>query len=177
MKEHLLQCQNYLEHPDHSGNSVLCEWWRRNPQGKEDQKGISLTGVKQTYLEMDRLNEKAQQELDNLAAAVIYEGGRPLDLFNHPTMQAFIKKLNPAYRIPSPKMFAGPLLERNYQKIRTRVQAYIDNSTCLNFISDGSANINHECINNLSVLTDVGAFQLESEEILSIKHTAEEEAK
>lgn len=109
---------------------------------------------------MDRLNEKAQQELDDIAATVIYEGGRPLDLFNHPTMQAFIKKLNPAYRIPLPKMFAGPLLERSYHKIRNQVQAYVDKSTCLNFISDGSSNINHERINNLSVLTDVGAFQL-----------------
>lgn len=57
------------------------------------------------------------------------------------------------------------------------MQAYINKSSFLNFISDGSSNINYERINNLLVYTSTDVFQLESKEIPAIKYTTKEKAK
>ena len=71
-------------------------------------------------------------------------------------------------------MFAGVLLDEIYEKMRVDVHNAIDTCTYLNYVTDGSLNISHERIVNLSVHTHMGVFQLESEEIPAIKHSAAE---
>ncbi len=53
----------------------------------------------------------------------------------------------------------------------------LDKCTYFNFVTDSSLNKQHGRIVNLSVNTEIGLFQLESQIIRSIKHTAEELAR
>ena len=134
------------------------------------------SGLHQTKLAMDKLQPKEQEELADLATIAIYADGKSLDLFNKPHIIAFINKLNPAFVIPSRKTFSETLLDKAYLKIKNEVQEQLDQATYLNFICDGSQNINKERITNLSVQTDVNAFQLASKELSSFKHGAAKEA-
>ena len=82
--------------------------------------------------------------------------------------------MNPAWKITSAKLFAGVLLDEIYGKMRMNVHSAIETCTYLNYVTDGSSHISHERIVNLSVHTQMGVFQLESEEIPAIKHSAPE---
>lgn len=64
------------------------------------------------------------------------------------------------------------LLDEIYGKIKIDVLNAIDTCTYLNYVTEGSSNTSHERIVNLSVHTQMGIFQLESEEIPAIKHSA-----
>lgn len=53
----------------------------------------------------------------------------------------------------------------------------LDKCTYFNFVTDGSANMQRNCIINLFVHAKKGIFQFEFAVIPSIKHTADEQAK
>lgn len=75
------------------------------------------------------------------------------------------------------KLFAGVLLDKIYGKIKIDVHAAVDTCTYLNYVTEYSSNISHKRIVNPSIHTQIGVFQLESEEIPAIKYFAPELAK
>ena len=104
----------------------------------------------------------------------LYRTGKSFNTFEDESWAAWCHKMNPAWKIPPAKLFAGVLLDEIYGKMRIDVHNAIGTCTYLNYVTDGSSNISHERIVNLSVYTQMGVFQLESEEIPAIKHSAPE---
>lgn len=98
--------------------------------------------------------------------------GRVLNLFEEPYLQALFHRLNPAWKIPSPTTFASTLLDKEYEAMKKLVLSTLLTSGHINFVTDGSSDINHNQINNLSALTQIGALQLVSEDIPGVIHTA-----
>lgn len=45
-------------------------------------------------MRVSTLSKKAQEELNELAAAALFEGGQPMNLYNQPAITTFLKKLN-----------------------------------------------------------------------------------
>ena len=90
---------------------------------------------------------------------------------------AFLHRLNPVYKIPIARLFSERLLDAAYDTIRGKLQVILDKCTYFNFVTDSSSNKQHGRIVNLSVNTEIELFQLESQIIRSIKHTAEELAR
>ncbi len=57
------------------------------------------------------------------------------------------------------------------------LQVVLDKCTYFNFVTDGYPNKQHDRIVNLPVYTEIVIFQLESQMMHSIKHTAKEIAR
>lgn len=85
--------------------------------------------------------------------------------------------MNPTWKFPSAKLFAGELLDEISEEMKKEVLQAVDSCTYLNYVIDGSSNISHERIVKLSVHTQMGIFQLKSEEISTIRNSISEQAK
>ena len=177
MKEHLKTCVPYLEDISNVGSWIVDEHNRKR-QKSDTGVVIGLGGRKrQATLDVPRLSRQDQDETSRLAAMALYRTGKSFNTFEDEGWAAWCHKMNPAWKIPSAKLFGGVLLDEIYGKMKIDVHAAVDTCTYLNYVTDGSSNISHERIVNLSVHTQMGVFQLESEEIPAIKHSAPELAK
>ena len=179
MKEHLYKCEGFYNDPDNTNHEIVREIKRRL-DGQEQKTVYSRwmqTGSKvQTKLFCPSMSEEERNILDELASLAIYVGGKPLSLYDEEFLRAFIYRLNPAYQIPSRQAFGGALLDRAYESLRELVQEEVDNAYTLNLVTDGSANVNHDRIVNISVQTPMGALYLESLGMDAIKHGGQETA-
>ena len=171
MLAHLQECQSYLEDPANKASWIVAEYRRNHSKG-----GIKSSFTKgffeQTMIDAPTLRDEQQKRLEDLAAQAIFAGGRPLNLFQCPYMSAFIRELNPAFKIPSYSTFKEALLDRSYEECKQKVEKEVLSSSYLNFISDGSSNVSYNRMENLSVQTHSGIYQLEHFEIDAIKHDA-----
>lgn len=66
--------------------------------------------------------------------------------------------MNSAWKIPSAKLFAGVSLDEIYEKMKKDVLQVVDSCIYLNYVTDGSSNISHERIVNLSIHIQMGIF-------------------
>lgn len=130
-------------------------------------------GLIQTQIAVPVLRKNDQVALDELASMELYVGGRPLSLFDEPWMKGFLHRLNTAYKVPSHTKFAGPLLDQAYDKVKHDTQVAVNDSSYLNLITDGSSNINHERMTNISCHTELGALHLSSQDIPTHTHDAQ----
>lgn len=177
MKEHLKTCEAYLEDPTNAGSCIVDEHNRKR-QRTGIQAFVSITGVKrQSRLEVPTLSNEEQEAINRMAAMALYKTGGGFSNFEDEDYAAFLHRLNPAYKIPSARLFSGRLLDEAYDTVRGELQVVLDKCTYFNFVTDGSSNKRHDCIVNLSIHTEIVIFQLESQIIPSIKHTAEELAR
>jgi hypothetical protein len=87
-------------------------------------------------------------------------------------MEQFLKLLNPAYKIPDRRRFAGALLDEAYTRVKAQVTCHFQQATHLNIIMDESSNITMERIANISVHTSNGAFYYASDNIHAKRSTA-----
>lgn len=177
MKEHIRTCTSYLEDVSNVGFWIVDE---HNPKRQRSDTGavIGLGGGKrQATLDVPRLSRQDQDEMTRLAAMALYKTGHPFNTFEDKSWAAWSHKINPVWKIPSAKLFAGVFLDEIYEKMKKDILQAVDSCTYFNYVTDGSSNISHERIVNLSVHTQMGIFQLESEEISAIKHSASELAK
>lgn len=118
------------------------------------------------------MSPKEQAECNHLAAMAIYCDGRVLNLFEGQYLQALLQRLNPARKIPSATTFAATLLDKEYEAMKKLVLSTLLASGHINFVTDGSSDINHNRINKLSAPTQIGALQLVSEDIPGMVHSA-----
>ena len=78
--------------------------------------------------------------------------------------------------MPPARSFSEDLLDKAYTKVKRLVQEQIRRTQTLNFATDGSSNINHERIVNISLHTPVGDLYLESLEMEDMRHGGVETA-
>lgn len=171
MKKRLYHCEPYLEDPANSDSWIVKGV--QHHQNNDTTSTISLQGTKQqTFLALPRMSPKKQAECNHLAAMAVYCDRRILNLFEGYYLQALFQRLNSAWKIPSATTFAATLLDKEYEAIKKLVLSTLLASEHINFVTGGSSDINHNQINNLSVLTQIGALQLVSEDILGMVHSA-----
>jgi hypothetical protein len=80
-------------------------------------------------------------------------------------MKRAFHKLNPAYKPPTRKALAGPLLEKVYSNVKDKVDTVVQATKLLNIVTDESTNINKARIVNISIHTPSGVFHWRSDDI------------
>jgi hypothetical protein len=153
-QQHLEQCQKY--------QASLQETRKR----KRNDSTTPITAF-------DQINPHEQNELDELAALMIYDIGLPLGFFEYPAVQSFFHRLRPAYNLPSRTRVSTTLLDDSYQAVKQEVEEYIDkqDNLCLSF--DESNDVANNRIMNISVTTERGAFFVENIDLGAATVTAE----
>lgn len=104
-------------------------------------------------------------------------GNQPFTVFEDPFFKPFMDAVNPAYKLPSRKMLAGPLLDSVYSQIKGRSDEMIrTTSRFINVSTDESSNIKGSRICNISVHSEYGSMHYVSEDIFAKVMTALAEA-
>ena len=85
---------------NHRYNSITAE---AGVSSTSDQKIIPST-----------ISKKGAKALDLKAAIALYMTASPFGLLQQPSMLAFIRLLNPAYKAPERRRFSGDLLNQAY---------------------------------------------------------------
>ncbi|RKF76666.1 hypothetical protein GcC1_070018 [Golovinomyces cichoracearum] len=94
--------------------------------------------------------------LEQLFAKAVYNSTANFTLFNTLEWSDFFKRVN--FKSPTRQRPAGPLLEDIYKEIKTQVQEVVDNTSCLQIVTDGSANMAKVRIENTSFLIEGVSF-------------------
>src|SRR5579859_5794863 len=126
---------------------------------------IACKDPTQTTLQVPRISSETKAQLDLMFASVCYVDGACFSLYESNTMQQALQHLNPAYKPPSRKTVAGPLLDVAYSGLKVHVDKAIRSEPWLNVITDESSNINNARICNISVHTGLGSFHWLSEDL------------
>jgi hypothetical protein len=119
MKKHLESCLPYLENPANQDTYIVVKWKQDTAVAKEETDLYTsfFGGTKQSKIAgHSALSSEEKQRLHELAALALYVGGRPLSTYDEFYMNAFITRLNPAYKIPGRKAFRS-----NSWTTRTRI--------------------------------------------------------
>ena len=140
--------------------------------GKEEEElYTSFFGKRQSKIDgYNKLSTEETQQLHELTALTLYMGGKPLGTYDEFYLRAFIQRLNLVYKLPHRRAFSEQLLDHAYEDLKKLMVQYLNDSNQLNFVTDGSSNINHNRITNLSVQTELGAIYLKSLNIPALRH-------
>jgi hypothetical protein len=114
--------------------------------------------------------------IDLSMAAICYVEAVPFSLFESDIVKTALSRLHPAYKLPTRKSIAGPLLEESYDKLQSKVRKIITGLQLLNIITDESTNINNARIANISLQSLYGSFHYISEDVGTKQLTAENTA-
>ena len=178
MRQHLETCQGYLDHPAHATDKIVLAVKNQRKEVKGEatvfSSYLSTDSLVQTRLTPLKLTDIEKDILNELAALAIYVGGKPLNFYDEFYLRAFMNRLNPSYNLPSRRAFSEELLDSAYEKMKSLVLQTIDDAYFLNLVTDGSSNINHARLINISLHTPMGALYLESIETDILKHGGEE---
>ena len=183
MRDHLFECKPYFKNPltqDHdivkSKKRLLQEEQDSRPLDEFFQPKASASTYKQTKLAIPKLLDSQKALLTELAALAMYVGGKPLSFYEETYLRLFIQHLNPAYSLPTRRAFSEELLDAAYNKLKDIVVEVIKATPTINLITDGSSNINHDRMTNISLHADVGALYLETLQMDFLKHGGQETA-
>ncbi|RKF64390.1 hypothetical protein GcC1_132026, partial [Golovinomyces cichoracearum] len=94
--------------------------------------------------------------LEQPFAKAVYTSTANFALFDTPERSDFFKRVN--FKPPTRQRLGGPLLEDICKEIKTQVQEVVDNTSGLQIVTDGSANMTKVHIENTSFLTDRVSF-------------------
>jgi Protein of unknown function (DUF 659) len=89
---------------------------------------------------------------------MIYQAGLPFNFFEKPEVLAFLRSINSAYISLKRSYLATIMLDTTWQAVKDKVDTEINKEDQLNVCFDGSSNINHQRICNISVTTKKEAF-------------------
>jgi hypothetical protein len=89
---------------------------------------------------------------------MVFQAGLPFNFFEKPEVIAFLRVLNSAYIPPKTTFLKTTMLDNTWKAVKKEVDAEIEKEEQLNVCFDGSSNINHQRIYNISVTTRKGAF-------------------
>jgi hypothetical protein len=93
---------------------------------------------------------------------MVYDCSLSLGFFEHPSVIAFLKRLQPAYSPPPRSRLDDKLLEDCYKATKTEVEDYIDTQELLSISFDESNNVSSDRIMNIAVTTPHRAFYYEN---------------
>jgi hypothetical protein len=148
MKLHLVDCSLYQQFLA-TQTAERAAKKRKIDTGEAEPTQVTLS---------DRLSPTRQAQADELAALMIYQAGLPFNFFEKPEVLAFLRSINSAYVPPKRSCLATTMLDTTWQAVKDKVDTEIDKEDQLNVCFDGSSNINHQRICNISVTTKKGAF-------------------
>jgi hypothetical protein len=151
MRQHLIQCDKYLN--------------LHKAKGVENAITRQAAATKQTQLNIPRLSSATKDLLDMDFAEACYVSGAPFTIFQDDAMIRAFQTLNPAYKPPTRKALAGPLLDKVYSSLKEKVDKAVEATKLLNIVTDESSNISRSRIANISIHTTSGVFHWRSEDI------------
>jgi len=101
----------------------------------------------------DRLNADQHNEFDTVLARAIYASGTPLSMTENIYWQVAMKKIRPAYSLPSRYKLTNTLLGAEYDRVSLAVNEEIAATPSLALMCDGWTNVRNESIINFVVTT------------------------
>ncbi len=113
-----------------------------------------------------------QENLEVLLARAMYTSGTAFHMFNSPKWQLFFRKLRPSFKLPTSYKFSTPLLEAEYNSVKTEVNNHIKESSILSLQTDAWSNIRNDSINNYLKNTPKPVF-FETIHTKENRHTSE----
>lgn len=174
MKQHLHQCKDFLDDSTNDRHAIVVkvknEELLRRSQSLTSLSLRSEDNLTQSMLRMPRFSSADQKEADELVAIAIFCTGSKLSLLDYYRWQRFLRKLNPVYRISYRNIVGGLLLDQAYKSMKQEVMSVIQSSGCINFVIDGSDNVNQQRITNLSCSIEGIFYYLCNEDIPGVKH-------
>jgi hypothetical protein len=165
-----IKAQNITRQQTHLFNCKAYHVWqitekekkaqRKRPrlEGRDEQEEDSEIEEVDSMRHWDRVTTAQALELDDAATLMIVECGLPFSFFEKETVKTFIKLLRPAYKPPQSTAVRTTLLDRCYNKIKTQVDTIISEERYINLSLDGSDNVSHDRVVNISVGTKKGCF-------------------
>ena len=179
MRHHLEICADFLNDPSNASSDIVVKirgvQMQRELENKNNNEEDNPPAKRQQTLEFSAMKKTTKKLLDTLTARAIFEGGRPLSIFEDPTMLRFLKALNPAYTPPSRRVISDVLLSEIFEEEKQKIEEILHGSDHINFTTDDASNINQERIVNLTAQTpQYGSFHLAAEDMSTFEHTAEQ---
>jgi hypothetical protein len=145
-------------------------------QENDKHNGITIAaGIptdNQSVISAAHIDAKGMKQLHMKAAMALYMTASSFTLFHDPAMKTLFQSLNPAFKMPDRRQFAGGLLDEAYNSVKVEVDCILQASNELNIITDESTNITMHRIANISVHTQNGAFHYASEDVGHKRMTA-----
>jgi Protein of unknown function (DUF 659)/hAT family C-terminal dimerisation region len=176
-QHHLEKCKKYLEYctkkevkqPSITGSLIQVPPAsdtsnRLEKAVKQSEPGIPKPLIQQ-QLNVATMTIQQQLELDNKCAMAVYTQGLPFTTWEPPVMRDFLTALQPAYRTPSPYQLSGPLLDNNFETMKSNIDDIIEKSPRVDLIIDESNTISNNRVINVSVHTASGVFFHETSEL------------
>ena len=102
---------------------------------------------------VDHMGAEEQRNLDADFARGIYASGLALSTFNTPYWKAFFSRLRPSFKVPSPYMLGGPLLNAEYATCTASNQEKIKRAAAVGVMTDSYTNTRHESVIDIVVTT------------------------
>jgi Protein of unknown function (DUF 659) len=181
-QHHLEKCKKYLEYctkkevkqPSITGSLIQVAPAASDQSNKAAKQSESIwsqsePGVPkpliQQQLNVETMTIQQQLELDNKCAMAVYTQGLPFTTWEPPEMRDFLTALQPAYRTPSPYQLSGPLLDNNFEAMKSNIDDIIEKSPRVDLIIDESNTISNNRVINVSVHTPSGVFFYETSEL------------
>ncbi len=101
-----------------------------------------------------------------------YKIGGGLSNFEDGDYTTLLHLLNPVYKMLSVQLFSSKLLDKKYCTLQGKLQVIVDKCMYFNYVTDESGNKQRDRIVILYIDSEIETFQLESQIILFINHTA-----
>lgn len=135
--------------------------------------------VKQTMEKYtDKLSAKDVEDLDQLFADFMFRCVIPFKVADSEALKNFIKRLRPAYKVPSAYKVSNTLLDSKYSDIKGKVHRILESSNTYTLISDGWTNIKGQHLVNFIVqIPGHNPFFYKAIDTSAIEMTAENIAK
>lgn len=122
----------------------------------------------------DKLSGKDIAELDQLFAQFMFRCALSFRVADSKSLQAFIKKLRPAYTVPSAYRLRTTLLDYTYNEMKAKTDKFMEDASFYTMISDGWTNIKGEHLVNFMIqVPGKGPFFYKSIDTSSIVMSAE----
>lgn len=104
---------------------------------------------------VDRVNSADDEKLDQLFANIFYQTGVPVRLAYHDSLRQFVRRLRPAYELPSSKRIAGALLIKAHLDLSKKINEVLDDAKYLHIVSDGWSSLRRDhYVNFIAVLNN-----------------------
>ncbi|XP_011858393.1 PREDICTED: zinc finger BED domain-containing protein 1-like [Vollenhovia emeryi] len=135
------------------------------------------TKVRKMTSFLDLMSQEESEKIDFAVMRAICATGLPVSVLDNQYWHQVFNLLRPCYKIPSPFVLGGRLLNAEYLRVQDKVKNKINSAVSLGVMSDGWSNVRNEGIVNFIVTTPEPVFlkavapgaQRETEEYISDK--------
>nr|XP_008301285.1 PREDICTED: uncharacterized protein LOC103373221 [Stegastes partitus] len=91
---------------------------------------------------LDSVDQRSQALADECLARAVFASSSPLDLTDNIYWKRFLGVLRPAYCPPTTEALATHLLDREYDRVRSRIHEEVGRSDCVSIVCSGWSDVN-----------------------------------